>query len=160
MKGFEGKWKFYLGYLIEVSDTGGVKLMTRNRFMASTECYKVRLSYSTLNEIFKLVDDTIIFTQPTKREESGCVYDGPTYTLLVKTDSNSRIVTYIPCLGNSPQKSLRIIMEGVREKPVVIEKTNIPLNEYKDIIYKNALKFSEPLPMIGKKLIFTKLPRR
>lgn len=143
-------WSFYLGYYIELSDTGDVKIMTRKMFQGPKEYYSIIIPDSIKTNILDLaMNNSMIFK--TKREEDDeerHIYDGPTYTLRIQCDTIDKTISFIPPEGNQLQKRLVQIMDRVINNPIIKAKTEIDLTEYEKHIEKEVLRRIGTLPKI------------
>ena len=146
------EWSFYLGYYIELSDTGETKIMTRKMFQSPKEYYKIILPDSIKNTILTIVSNDSIYFVPKKNSYGGYIYDGLydglydgfTYNLSFKYDTIDNKIAFITPVANQTQKKLIRIMDRIWNNPLIIKETNIDLNQYENIIEKERLENFHP----------------
>lgn len=144
-------WSFYLGYYIELSDTGDTKIMTRKMFQSPKEYCKIILPDSIKNTILTLVLNDSIFLAQKNDSNSVHLYDGFTYHLGFKQDKIDNKIAFITPTANQAQKRLIQIMDNILENPLIVKGTYIDLIQY-EINTKNELlkNFHPPKRVTGK----------
>jgi len=137
-------YSLYIGYYIEISDTGDVNFMTRKMFKDTMLFYKIVLSESTKNRILKLAMDQSSCVEE-KTDTNKCfIYDGFTYNLRIKSDTTDRRVSFIRPLGNKIQKELVAIMDSIWTRHKIKSKTFFDLTEYRRNTEKELFKKNPP----------------
>ena len=154
---------FYLGYYIELSDTGDIRIMTRKDYQGEKLFYRIKLTSSTKDSIFSLIENKNIFLDSISNlkesedvyiEERYPCYSGFIYNLNYKCDSINRIISYIPTIANPSQKKLRILMDSVMKNYMIIKETQIDLTQYESKL-ENEIRMKFPPPKIGEPILFT-----
>ena len=130
---------FYLGFYIEISDTGETKLMTRKNFNAPKEFYIINLPDSLKKVILSQASKDYCFLSP-KHDPFISMYDGFTFHVQFKCDSIDKSVTFIPLFANSIQKELLSIFQKIRNSPKIIKETSIDLKIMRKGLMKKFVK--------------------
>ncbi len=147
-------WSFYLGYYIELSDTGETKLMTRKMFKSPMEYYEIIIPDSTKNTILELAMNDSMYHVPKPDLEAGCIYDGYTSNLRFQCYTIDRSISFIRPEGNQVQKKLVRIMDNIWEHPIIKTGTFIDLKQYENNTEKEMIKYRPLLLRRGKTIHF------
>ena len=139
------KWIFYLGYYIEVSDTGDTKLMTRKEFNAKREYYLINLADSVKDEILELSADKSSYSM--SNEEPNDNYSGFSYSLKFKNDTIERTTSFIPIIATPAQKKLYSIFNEIWKNHMIIRQTTFETREYEKTTALELNKLSPPPPL-------------
>ena len=141
-------YSLYIGYYIEISDTGDVNFMTRKMFKDTMLFYKIVLSESTKNRILKLAMEESSCVEK-KIDTNACyIYDGFTYNLRIKSDTIDRKISFIKPLGNKVQNKLVAIMDSIWTRHKIKSKTFFNLTEYRKKTENEILKKNPPPPLL------------
>jgi hypothetical protein len=142
-------YSLYIEYYIEVSDTGGAKLMTHKIYKDTMLCYKIELSDRTKDRILKLAMDSTSCVEKKKDPNFCCIYDGLLYNLRIKSAGTDRKYSYIRPLGNQVQKELIVIMDSIFERHRIQSRTFLDLTEYQKSTEKDVLTRNPPPKLKG-----------
>ena len=143
---------FYLGYFIELSDTGDVRIMSRTDNQGERLFYNIKLTSSTKDSIFALIESNTMFLDSIScmkknkdgfNQENYSCYSGFIYNLQFKCDSINQIISYIPTIANPSQKKMRSLMDSIWKNYVVIKETNIDLTQYESNL-ENEIRIKFP----------------
>jgi hypothetical protein len=141
-------YSLYIGYYIEISDTGDANLMTRKMFQDTMLFYKIVLSESTKDRILKLAMDKSSCIEEKKDSDKWYIYDGFTYNLRIKSDTTDRNISFIRPRGNRVQKELVLVMDSIWTQHKIKAKTFFDLTEYRKNTEKEFFKNNAPPPLL------------
>jgi hypothetical protein len=155
--GSSSKGEYYLGYYIELSDTGESRLMTRQMFNSQKEYYNIIIPDSVKENLWELIKDVTIFKEPKYDSTRVYINDDFIYNLEYKNDTIDKQLTLLRFPeANEIQKKFGSIMDIIFSKPIIMNKANFDLKQYEQNTENQIRKIITPLEVLKDESVIDK----